>query len=127
MHYQQQGMYGGHQNYPGAQPPTVKNPSVQQPKTPDMNDRDRLNDMLLTEKYLTDGLNVFVREASHQSLYRDVMQILNETHQAAREVFNLMFAKGWYTLEVEEPAHVAQQQQKFSGYNSQFPGRAINF
>ena len=24
MHYQQQGMYGGHQNYPGAQPPTVK-------------------------------------------------------------------------------------------------------
>lgn len=127
MHYQQQGMYGGHQNYPGAQPPTVKNPSVQQPKTPNMNDRDRLNDMLLTEKYLTDGLNVFVREASHQSLYRDVMQILNETHQAAREVFNLMFAKGWYTLEVEEPAHVAQQQQKFSGYQSQFPGGPTNF
>ena len=36
-----------------------------------MNDRDRLNDMLLTEKYLTDGLNVFVkRSQSPESLPR---------------------------------------------------------
>ncbi|MGI6149265.1 MAG: spore coat protein [Firmicutes bacterium] len=116
-------MAGGYQNYPGAQAPTIKNPQPsagQQPKTPALNDRDRLNDMLLTEKYLTDGLNVFAREASHQSLHRDVMQILNQTHHAARELFNLMFEKGWYTLQAEQPSHIAQQQQKFTGYESQF-------
>lgn len=125
MPYQRQGMSGGYQSYPGAQAPTIKNPQasgMQQPKTPAMNDRDRLNDMLLTEKYLTDGLNVFVREASHQALHRDVMQILNETHQAARDLFNLMYDKGWYTLQAEEPTHVAQQQQKFSNYQNQFAG-----
>lgn len=111
------------QNYPGAQSFTIKNPqpsAAQQPKTPAINDRDRLNDMLLTEKYLTDGLNVFAREASHQALHRDVMQILNQTHQAARELFNLMFEKGWYTLQAEQPSHIAQQHQKFAGYQSQF-------
>jgi len=113
-----------YQNYPGAQAPSIKNPqptAAQQPKTPALNDRDRLNDMLLTEKYLTDGFNVFAREASHQSLHRDVMHVLNQTHQAARDLFNLMFEKGWYTLDAEQPSHIAQQQQKFTGYQSQFP------
>ncbi|KLU41016.1 MAG: spore coat protein [Limnochordia bacterium] len=96
---------------------------MQQPKTPALNDRDRLNDMLLTEKYLTDGLNVFAREASHQALHRDVMQILNQTHHAARELFNLMFEKGWYSTQAEQPSHIAQQQQKFAGYQSQFAGQ----
>ena len=62
---------------------------------------------------------MFAREASHQSLHCDVMQILNQTHHAARELFNLMFEKGWYTLQAEQPSHAAQQ-QKFTGYESQF-------
>src|SRR5690606_30250055 len=96
-------------------------PSAQFEKGPEFSDRDRLNDMLATEKYLTDGFNVFVREASHKNLFDDVLQILNETHHAARDVFNLMFQKGWYSLHPEQPSHMAQHYQKFSGYESQFP------
>lgn len=72
-----------------------------QVKGPQMNDRDFINDGLATCKYLTDSLNVAVREASHQQLYDDLLQILNETHQSAREMYNLMFQKGWYKLEAE--------------------------
>ena len=92
-----------------------------QVKGPEMNDRDMLNDCLATCKYLTDSLNVAVREASHQQLHDDMMQILLETHREAREAYNLMFRKGWYTLEAEEQQKLDQAYQQFSGYSSQFP------
>ncbi|HBG02804.1 MAG TPA: hypothetical protein DDW87_14775 [Firmicutes bacterium] len=122
------GSYGSYQQqYSGSTNPTIKNPSAQFEKGPEFNDRDRLNDMLATEKYLTDGFNAFVREASHKNLFDDVLQILNETHHAARDVFDLMFQKGWYSLHPEQPSHIAQHYQKFSGYESQFPTQSQGF
>ncbi|CCQ96313.1 conserved hypothetical protein [[Clostridium] ultunense Esp] len=101
----------------------IANPStgVPQVKGPEMNDRDYLNDALSTCKYLTDSLNDAVREASHDQLHQDFMQILTETHQSARDFYNLMFQKGWYTLEAEEDQHLQQAHQQFSQYSSQFP------
>ena len=42
----------------------IKNPQTNQRtvKGPEMNDRDRLNDMLATEKNLTNNYNVFARK-----------------------------------------------------------------
>jgi len=92
-----------------------------QVKGPEMNDRDRLNDVLALEKYLTDSFNVAAREASHKALHQDVMTILNETHQMQYEIFEMMFRKGHYKLEAEEQAKLDQAFQQFSGYASQFP------
>ncbi|KZE53940.1 hypothetical protein AV540_06840 [Brevibacillus parabrevis] len=92
-----------------------------QVKGPQMNDRDFINDCLATCKYVTDGLNVAVREASHQQLHADIMQMLDETHQAARDAYNLMFQKGWYKLEAAEQQKLEQAYQQFSGYSTQFP------
>ncbi|MBX6354154.1 MAG: spore coat protein [Thermoflavifilum sp.] len=107
----------------------MQNTKIQNPKPagepqvkgPEMNDRDRLNDILATEKYLTDGLNVAVREASHDALHRDLMTVLTETHQAARDIYNLMFQYGWYSLEAEQQQKLDQTHQQFQGYSSQFP------
>ncbi len=101
-----------------ANPPSNDVPQV---KGPQMNERDFLNDGLSTSKYMTDGLNVAVREMSHQQLYADMLQILDETHQCAREMYNLMFQKGWYKLEAEEQQKLQQTYQQFSGYSTQFP------
>jgi len=90
-------------------------------KGPELNDRDRLNDILATEKYLTDSFNVAVREASHDQLFQDVLQVLQETHQAGRDIYNLMFQKGWYTLEAEQQTQIDQTRQQFQAYSSQFP------
>ncbi|HHW72551.1 MAG TPA: spore coat protein [Firmicutes bacterium] len=109
------------QRFAGSSNPTIKNPSTQVSQDAQFNDRDCLNDMLATEKWLTDGFNVMAREASHQSLHNDIMNILNETHQATRDLFNLMFEKGWYTIQPEQPTQVAKEYQKFQGYESQFP------
>lgn len=92
-----------------------------QVKGPQMNDRDFINDALSTCKYLTDSFNVAVREASHDQLHTDMLQILMETHQSARELYNVMFQKGWYKLEAEEQQKLQQASQQFSGYSTQFP------
>lgn len=99
-----------------------KMPNEPQVKGPEMNDRDRLNDCLSACKWLTDNFNIMAREASHQELYQDLMTILNETHQSAREFFNLMFEQGHYTLEAAEQNKIQQTKQQFDNYaKTQFP------
>ncbi|MBO8172304.1 MAG: spore coat protein [Bacillaceae bacterium] len=100
---------------------SIEQPSMGKQKTPEMNDRDRINDALVTEKYLTDSFNTAAREASHEALHRDYMTILNETHQLQYEMYLLMFRKGAYKLEAEQQQHLDQAYQQFSGYASQFP------
>ena len=103
---------------------TIQNPKPSnepQVKGPEMNDRDRLNDLLATEKYLTDSFNISAREASHSSLHQDIMTILNETHQYQYEMFELMFKQGHYKLEAEQQQKLDQAYQQFNNYSSQFP------
>lgn len=101
-----------------ANPSTGQLPKV---KGPEMNDRDFVNDGLSTCKYITDSLNIAVREASHEQLYNDLLQILQETHRSSREFYNLMFRKGWYKLEAVEQQKIDQAYQQFRNYSTQFP------
>lgn len=103
---------------------TIKNPKPQnepQVKGPDMNDRDRVNDILALEKYLTDSFNVSAREASHPRLHQDVLTVLTETHQCQYEMYELMFRKGHYKLEAEQQTKLDQTYQQFNNYATQFP------
>src|SRR5690554_3191353 len=83
----------------------IKNPNINiaQNKSQDMNDRDYLNDILATEKYLSAAYNTFLLEISHTELHTDVKQILSETHDCAREIFNLMFENGFYSFQSASP------------------------
>lgn len=92
-----------------------------QVKGPEMNDRDRINDILATEKYLTQAFNTAVNEASNQQLYQMKLQILNELHDAQRQLFQLMHQKGWYKLEAANTNQIAQKAQQFANYQTQFP------
>jgi len=105
-------------------PNTIKNPkppNEPQVKGPEMNDRDRVNDILALEKYLTDSFNISAREASHPILHQDIMTILNETHQCQYDMYLLMFRKGHYKLEAEEQNKLDQTHKQFTNYSSQFP------
>lgn len=99
----------------------IKNPSTQVPKTPQMNDRDYLNDMLATEKYMTDSYTTALHEASHRHLYEDLVSIFNETQQMQRGLFELMFQKGWYAFEAQDPQKIQQSYKQHVEYSSQFP------
>lgn len=99
----------------------IQNPQTQTPKTSQMNDRDFLNDILTTEKYMTSSYSTFLHEASHQQLYQDMLNIFTETQNCQRELYNLMFKKGWYKIEAADRQKLQQSYQQFQGYASQFP------
>ncbi|MFT8361907.1 MAG: spore coat protein [Sporolactobacillus sp.] len=100
----------------------IQNTETQIQKTPEMNDRDYLNDMLLTEKYLGTSYVHALQEASHQSLYQDIKGVFDQEADLQRDLYNVMFNKGWYKLESQEPQKIVQAQQQFSQYaQQQFP------
>ncbi|HET7627374.1 MAG TPA: spore coat protein [Bacillales bacterium] len=100
----------------------IQNPVSQVPKTPQMNDRDFVNDMLLTEKYMTDGYSTALNEMSHEGLYQDIKTLFNETQDCQHQLFYLMFKKGWYSMAPAQSQHIQQDVQKFSNYaEQQFP------
>lgn len=101
--------------------PKIQNPSAPFPKTPQMNERDFINDILTTEKYFSSSYTVAINEMSHQALFQDISNIANETQLMQRELYNLMFQKGWYGLEQAPLEALSQSYQQFSGYKSQLP------
>ncbi len=105
----------------------IQNPAVQIEKTPNMNDRDFINDMLATEKYMTNGYDTALNEASHSTFYQNLLSIYTETQNCQRELFNLMFKKGWYSFEAADQQKLQQAYQKFQGYSNQFPYNQQNY
>jgi len=100
---------------------SIQNPETPVQKTPQMNERDFVNDQLATEKYMTSSYCVAMHEASNDTLYQDLLAIFTETQQSQRDLYNLMFKKGWYKIEPAESQKLQQSYQQFSGYENQFP------
>ncbi|MFE5319724.1 spore coat protein [Paenibacillus sp. NPDC056579] len=92
-----------------------------QVKGPQMNDRDRINDILSMQKYLSSGFNTGINEVQNPELRKTVASILQAQHEAQWQLFNLMFEKGWYKMKAADKQEISQAQQQFSGYSTQFP------
>ncbi|KMK77579.1 spore coat protein [Alkalihalobacillus pseudalcaliphilus] len=99
----------------------IQNPEMPVPKTPQMSERDFINDQLTTEKYLCSSYSTAATEASHSQLYQDINQVANETLQCQRDLYNVMFQKGFYSYDAAETTSLQQDFQKFTGYEQQFP------
>ena len=98
----------------------IQNPETQVPNTPDMNDRDYIDLMLNDEKKMTVmGYGNAMNEASNNQLYDEINKISQETQNKQREIYNLMFQKGWYSVSAEQKQKLDQTYQKFQGYMPQ--------
>lgn len=76
-------------------------------KDANVNDRDRMQDLLATEKYLTNSYDTFLNEASHDALFQVVKQNHSKCQDLQRQVYNTMFKKGWYKLAVADAQSVS--------------------
>jgi hypothetical protein len=92
-----------------------------QVKDATVNDRDRMQDLLAQEKYLTAAYNVAINEAGHEALCQVIEQNWQTCHQIQRQLFHTMFQKGWYKLPVADGASVSQTYTQFKGYQGQLP------
>lgn len=92
----------------------IKNPKVEVPTGIEMNDRDYLNTILELEKNMSNNYSIALNEASNDYLYEDYFTLFEDTKDAARECYNLMFQNGWYTLEEAEEQKVNEKINSFT-------------
>ncbi len=87
----------------------IKNPKKEVSSGKEMNDSDYLNVVLELEKNMSNNYSIALNEASNDYLYEDYFTLLEDTKDAAREAYNLMFEYGWYTLEEAEKEKINQK------------------
>jgi hypothetical protein len=69
---------------------------MMQPGHPSVSDRDIAEDLLSSEKYVTDIYSKAVIESSDQSLRNTLQQIHSEMQHNAKRVYDYLNARGWY-------------------------------
>ena len=80
-------------------------------------DREIMNDALISQKFLTDDYNIFAGECSTPVVYNDFMTILAEEHQIQNEVFQEMSKRGWYQTQPAEQQKINEAKTKFAAQN----------
>ncbi len=90
----------------------VENKKTPTSKLKSMNDSDILNDILSSEKSMSNNYSYAIDEMSNKTLFKKVLDIFKDTKNAARVVFELSFRKGWYSLEKAEKNKITQAYDK---------------
>jgi len=68
----------------------------------EFSDKDILTDLLIGTKGLSLGYHTAVLEAANDRVRNTLIQINNEELNAQKQIFDLMYARGWYQ---PEPAY----------------------
>lgn len=98
---------------------------IENPKTnilPDeieFNDYDILEDTLITLKHINEGYGTMLTEASNKQLKTKIENISKPLKDSLRDIFNLMFEKGWYKLEEAKPNKITTIYNDFNSKNNQ--------
>lgn len=98
----------------------VMNPKAEiLPDEKQFNDRDRINDLLISIKHITYMYSLACQEASNCDLYDKLFKIFQESSQLQRKAYDLMFEKGWYKLEKEQAQKIDKKHQTFKSEETQ--------
>lgn len=90
-------------------------------KDANINLRDRLNDMLLTEKHNLVSYQVGINEIINDDLRNLLMDNRNRIQTHHNILFDEMFNLGEYQADAVVPAQLADTAQVFNNYKTQLP------
>lgn len=79
-----------------------------------LDEKDRLTDSLVTQKYIASGYNLAAAEASNSQLMDTFVGILRDEHQIHHEFFNEMRNRGWYQPKAANMNDISQNVNKWS-------------
>ncbi len=82
--------------------------------TQSFDDREMMNDALISQKSLTKTYSIFADECSTPGVRNEFLSILSEEHQIQADVFDEMSKRGWYQIPPAEQTKIDQAKQKFS-------------
>ena len=74
---------------------------------------DILNDVLLSEKNISNSYSVAINEMSSDKLYKKVMNFFDDTKDLAREIFTFMYNNGLYELTSETEQKIEDSCTKY--------------
>lgn len=92
----------------------ISNPKVEVPTGIACNDKDYLNSLLSCLKEMSKNYVMAMTEASNESLFEKHKQVFLTLISLQREVYELMFRKGWYILEKSDTQKINQKLQTLS-------------
>lgn len=95
----------------------IKNDKVNVPTGIALNDKDYINSLLSTLKELNKNYVLALTEASNEVLFNEYKNMFEQFNLLQREVFELMFKKGWYVLSKAENEKIIQ---KYDCLNKEF-------
>ena len=95
----------------------ICNPKTEVPKGTSINDKDYMNSLLSSLKEIVKNYAVVLTEVSNENLYTAYKTMFEEYSNLQREVYEIMFKKGWYTL---EKAELQKINSKYQTLNQEF-------
>lgn len=100
----------------------IKNEKVNVPTGKTLNDKDYMNSLLSFLKEIVKNYATALTEASNEFLYNEYKNMFDIYSKLQRDVYELMFRKGWYVLEVAEQNKINSKfqtlSQEFTDLNS---------
>jgi len=87
----------------------ISNPKVEVPSGIELNDKDYANSLLSCLKEMVKNYAVSLTEASNEYLYNKYKQEFDTYLSLEREVYEIMFRKGWYSLEKAETNKISEK------------------
>ena len=79
-----------------------------------MTDKEIMEDILSSQKLVTNTYNTYSNECVNQQLRMDFLNILREEHNIQQSVYDQMKMRGWYSTEQAEQQKVSAAYTKFS-------------
>lgn len=79
-----------------------------------LDEKDRLTDSLITQKYIASGYNLAAAESANSQLMDAFIGILRDEHQIHHEIFNEMKNRGWYQPKAANMNDVSQNMNKWN-------------
>lgn len=92
----------------------ISNTKTEVPEQREMNDKDYITAMLEIEKAIVKNLSVSLTEASNSDLYNDFYDMFDAVSNMQRQIYELMFKKGWYCLEIAEQNKISEKLNKLT-------------
>ncbi len=89
----------------------IKNPKTEVSKGTNLNDKDYMNNVLSCLKEMSKNYCVALTEASNEYLYDKYLSMFNIYSKLQRDVYEVMFRMGWYTLKKAEEQKISNKQQ----------------
>ncbi len=87
----------------------IQNPKIELDSSIEMNDENYLNDILETEKNMSVNFTYALNEASNETLFNEIYEMFKQIKEAQRNLFELSFRKGFYTLEKAETNKINEE------------------